>query len=44
MPKNATQPKGVNTPSVKWSVKRQDPIEMHCDVPKWVFKRHYRLE
>ena len=21
----------------------QGPIGMHCDAPKWVFKRHHRL-
>ena len=25
------------------SVKRQDPIGMHYDAPKWIFKRHHRL-
>ena len=28
-------PKGTNTPSVKRHVKRQGPIGMHCDAPKW---------
>ena len=28
--------KGINTPSVKPSVKRQGPIGMHCDAPKLV--------
>ena len=28
--------KGITTPSVKRRVKRQDPIGMHCDAPKWV--------
>ena len=31
-----TMAKGINTPSVKQSVKRRGPIGMHCDAPKWV--------
>ena len=32
----ALESKGITTPSVKQRVKRQGPIRMHCDAPKWV--------